>query len=161
MFIRKNLKNVKIITTVSNSDSAERISDSDNEEEAAIVSKIASMIYTLPIIKSDIQDNANNITRFIVISKEIIEQKKPCRTSISIHPQIDKPGLLYEMLGYFSENNINLTKIESRPTKGKLGDYVFFIDFQGRSDDENIKTVLGSLSKVGKVINYGSYERKY
>lgn len=159
MFIRKNLKNAQVINTVSNSESAKQVIE--DEFSLAIVPKVAAMIYALPIIKSDVQDNINNATRFIVISKEPAKKTADSRTSISLHPMKDKAGLLYDILGHFAQSNINLTKIESRPTKGKIGDYLFFIDFQGSISDPLVKDAMQKLSTLGKLKIYGSYKRSY
>ncbi len=161
MFIRKNLKSVKVVNTASNSTSAEMLIESSDDNAAAIIPKVAAMIYTLPILKSNIQDNENNTTRFIVISKEVGKVSTKDRTSLSLHPQVDRPGLLYEILGYFAENKINLTKIESLPTKGKLGDYLFFIEIEGNTEEDNVNKAFKALKEVGDLKVYGSYKRMY
>jgi chorismate mutase / prephenate dehydratase len=159
MFIRKNLKSAKVINTFSNSNSAELLSN--DKEAAAIVPKISAIIYNLPIIKSNIQDNPNNTTKFIIISTKMAKSTGKDRTSISIYPEVDKPGLLHHILGHFAKYTLNLTKIESRPSKGKLGDYIFFIDFLGSVDDGNVKSAIEELRAYGKIKIYGSYVRVY
>lgn len=176
-FIRKNMPNVKIIQTSSNAASAEIITQSLNSKSsnsydssirkkkdkttAAIVPKEAIEIYKLKAIKRDIQDNKFNVTRFIVISKNQSKKTNRDRTSIAIYPQVDKPGLLYSLLGEFAKRNINLTKIESRPSKGRLGDYIFFIDMQGSKEDEKIKEAFKAIEENFFLKVLGSYPREY
>jgi len=160
-FIRKNLPDVKIIPTSSNAASAKVIAKQQDKTKAAIVPKEAIEIYKLKTIKKNIQDNKFNVTRFIVISKKQTKKTNRDRTSIAIYPQVDKPGLLYSLLGEFAKRNINLTKIESRPSKGKLGDYIFFIDMQGSKEDEKIKQAFKEIEKDFFLKVLGSYTREY
>lgn len=160
-FIRKTLPNVKIIQTSSNAASAEIIHKQQDKTKAAIVPKKAIEIYNLKAIKKDIQDNKFNITKFVVISKKEPKKTNNDRTSIAIYPQVDKPGLLYSLLGEFAKRNINLTKIESRPSKGKLGDYIFFIDLQGNKQDPKIKEAFTAIEENFFLKILGSYPMEY
>lgn len=160
-FIRKTLPDVKIIQTSSNAASAEIIVQKKDKTKAAIVPREAIEIYKLKAIKKDVQDNKFNITRFIVISKKEAKKTGRDRTSIAIYPQVDKPGLLYSLLGEFAKRNINLTKIESRPSKGKLGDYIFFIDMQGSKEDEKIKEAFQKIEENFFLKVLGSYPKEY
>lgn len=160
-FIRKNLPDAKIIHTASNAASAEIIAEKKDSTKAAIVPKEAIGIYNLKVIKKDIQDNKFNVTRFAVISKKEAKKTGRDRTSIAIYPQVDKPGLLYSLLGEFAKRSINLTKIESRPSKGKLGDYIFFIDMQGSKEDETIKEAFKKIEETFFLKILGSYQREY
>ncbi len=160
-FLRENKIESKLIMTNSNSESAELLMKGNSKSRAAIVPEIAAKIYELKIIKKDIQDNKFNVTRFIVISKKEAKKTGYDRTSIAIYPQADRPGLLYELLGEFAKRNINLTKIESRPSKGKLGDYVFFIDLQGHRSEKSIKEAFGEIEKSFFLKVLGSYPRRY
>lgn len=160
-FIRKTLPNAEIIETTSNGVSAQRLAGKKDRAKAAIVPSIAADIYKLKILKKDIQDNKFNVTRFIVIGREEAKKTNYDRTSIAIYPQADKPGLLYNLLGEFANRKINLTKIESRPSKGKLGDYIFFIDMQGHKDDKNIQEAFEAIEKNFFLKILGSYPRKY
>ena len=160
-FIRKNLPEAKIIPTSSNADSAQMILKHDDKTKAAIVPQEAIEIYNLKIIKKNIQDNKFNVTRFIVISKNDAKPTNRDRTSIAIYPQVDKPGLLYSLLGEFAKRNVNLTKIESRPSKGRLGDYIFFIDLQGSKQDKKIKGAFKVIEGDFFLKVLGSYPREY
>jgi prephenate dehydratase len=74
---------------------------------------------------------------------------------------VDRPGILWEILGYFKKANVNLSKIESRPSKGKLGDYIFYMDFERHISDKKSQELIKELEKVAFVKILGSYERKY
>ena len=161
LFIRKNFQNAEIVQTSSNGKSAEIISKSKDKKIASIIPKIAVEIYELKILKKDVQDNRFNVTRFLIIAKDDGKKTGYDRTSIAIYPQIDRPGLLHEILGQFAKRKINLTKIESRPSKGKLGDYIFYIDFEGHKLEKNVAEVLKKLEEKVFVTVLGSYPRKY
>lgn len=115
--------------------------------DAAIGTLKAAELYGLKVIDTNIQEKFNNQTRFIVLDSEDSPQSGNDKTSISFSLFVDKPGGLYELLGLFAEENINLTKIESRPSKEGLGHYIFFIDLEGHRLDENISGILKSLDE--------------
>lgn len=116
----------------------------DNSKAAIGNSKIVEL-YGLEILQSNIQDVDNNETRFVVVSKKDHEMTGKDKTSIIFSIYEDKPGGLYNILGIFEKNNINLTKIESRPSKKGLGKYLFFVDFNGHKDDELIQNILEEI----------------
>lgn len=128
---------------------------------AAIGPELAAEIYNLQILEKSIQDSEYNITKFVVISKNGTKPSDNDRTSVTVYPQVDRPGLLWEILGYFEKANINLSKIESRPSKGKLGDYIFYIDFEGHILEQAPQKILKELEKVAFVKVLGSYPRIY
>lgn len=113
--------------------------------KAAIGNKKIVEIYGLEILESNIQDMDNNETRFVVVSKKEHEMTGKDKTSIIFSIFEDKPGQLYKILGIFEKNNINLTKIESRPSKKGLGRYLFFVDFNGHIDDEIIQGIIKEI----------------
>jgi prephenate dehydratase len=94
----------------------------------AVVSRMIADLYHIPILCEHIENNPDNITRFIVISASPDLPPGASKCSILIDPQIDRAGLLHEILGVFASRGINLTRIESRPSKRRMGSYVFFID---------------------------------
>lgn len=126
---------------------------------AVIGNEILSEKYNLEIIAHDIQDYSNNVTRFVILGKEDIN--KPTgndKTSIIISLKNDNPGSLYEILYEFAKENINLTKIESRPSKQGMGKYLFFIDIVGHRLDPKIKNTLAIVEgKVNMFKILGSY----
>lgn len=126
---------------------------------AVIGNRILSQKYNLKILDENIQDYDNNVTRFVVISKKTHDEiTGRDKTSIIISLNGDKPGGLYEILKVFAENNINLTKIESRPSKQGIGKYLFFIDMQGHKNEPHINKTLTIIeSKVSMLKILGSY----
>ena len=160
-FFRRKLRHASPQFTGSNADSAKAVVKNDGKGYAAVVSKLALRLYSLPLIEKDIQDNANNVTRFAVIGNEHPRPTAKDRTSVAIIPKGDRPGLLFELLGYFAKRSLNLTRIESRPSKGKLGEYVFYIDFEGHQDSPIVQDLFEVIRKhfVLKVV--GSYPRVY
>ena len=105
----------------------------------------AAELYGLEVIDTNIQENFNNETRFVVLDNEDSPITGNDKTSISFSLFEDKPGGLYELLGLFAENDVNLTKIESRPSKEGLGHYIFFIDLEGHRLDDDICRILKHL----------------
>lgn len=112
---------------------------------AAIGNAKAAELYDLEIADTGIQDVDNNETRFVVVSKKDHEVTGNDKTSIIFSIFEDHPGELYKILGIFNKDNINLTKIESRPSKRGLGKYLFFVDFYGHRNDNTIKKILKEL----------------
>ena len=118
----------------------------------------AAELYGLKPIDKNIQDIKNNQTRFIILSKHPSEITGNDKTSILFSLSDDNPGGLYKILGLFSRDNINLTKIESRPSKEGLGKYIFFVDLEGHQDDKKIKKILNLLKEKTSFMKIlGSY----
>ncbi|MCK5581442.1 MAG: prephenate dehydratase [Candidatus Omnitrophica bacterium] len=124
---------------------------------ACIASSLAAKVYKLRMIKKDIEDSAHNITRFLVITNNDVPPTGKDRTSILFSIK-DKVGALHSMLEPFYKNKINLTKIESRPSKKKAWDYYFFVDFEGHREEKNVKKALAQLEDMCKYLKVlGSY----
>ncbi len=124
---------------------------------AAIASEEAAVLYKVPILRKNIQDVAQNTTRFLIIGKEDASPTGNDRTSILFSIK-DRVGALYHMLKPFYDNKINLTKIESRPLKKKVWDYFFFVDFEGHRLDPKVKKALAKLDGMCKHLKIlGSY----
>lgn len=117
------------------------------KSKAAIGNKKAAELYNLEIIQANIQDTDNNETRFVVLSNKDHKPTGRDKTSIIFSIYEDRPGGLYNILGFFQKNNVNLTKIESRPSKKGLGKYLFFVDFNGHKDDELVKNILNEIEE--------------
>ncbi len=155
-YIKKNFKNIEVRSTLSTSQAAKLASES--KEIAAIASRESAMIYGLEILDENIQDMNENFTRFIVIGKTVPPPTGNDKTSLIVYLEKNRPGALYEILGEFANKGIDLTKIESRPTKKVLGDYLFYIDLKGHIEDGVIKDALGKVKgKVGMLKILGSY----
>ncbi|WP_048200920.1 prephenate dehydratase [Methanobrevibacter sp. AbM4] len=128
------------------------------KNSASIGTVKAAKLYGLNILDENIQDVDNNETRFVVLSKHDSRPTGNDKTSIVFSLHDDRPGGLYGILGIFAEFSINLSKIESRPSKQGLNKYVFFINFEGHRQDEDIGKILkliGENTSFFKVL--GSY----
>ena len=160
-FIRSKYPKAEVINTSSNGKSAEMLSENTIPGAAAIIPTLSVDLYKLSILHESIQDNRYNVTRFVVVSTNSTKPTGYDRTSLSIYPRVDYPGLLHEMLGKLATLGVNLSKIESRPSKGRLGDYVFYMDVQGHIRDERVADGVRELEKMAFVHVLGSYSRQY
>lgn len=115
---------------------------------AAIANKEAALIYNLNILRPNIQDNSLNQTRFVIISKKMLDKCDCCKTSIAFTFPDDRPGALHKVLKVFADNDINLTRIESRPAKTEIGKYIFYIDFIGYPGDEVVGRALREIQAM-------------
>ncbi len=154
-YLRKNFKEAKLIQ-VSSTSYAARIC-AEGEVDAAICSLFAAQKNNLKILAGPI-NHENNYTRFFVISKNPnFEMGEKNKTSI-IFSTYDKPGSLYKILAIFNLYDLNLTKIESRPAKTNLGEYVFFVDIEGFVDDEDVSDALKVVQRKSTFFKLlGSY----
>jgi chorismate mutase/prephenate dehydratase len=124
---------------------------------ACIASALAAKVYRLKIVAKDIEDSPHNVTRFLVIGKTQGRKAMDNKTSILFSIK-DRVGALHDMLVPFKKYGINLTKIESRPSKRKAWDYYFFVDLQGHRDDPRLKKALRELEGKCKFLKIlGSY----
>jgi len=124
---------------------------------ACIASSLAAKVYDLRLLKKNIEDVAHNVTRFLVISNNDVPPTEKDRTSILFSIK-DKVGALHSMLLPFYKNGINLTKIESRPSKKRAWDYFFFVDIEGHRLDIKVKRALNQLEGKCKYLKIlGSY----
>lgn len=146
---------------------AERISIGSNAEAAkiaidekncaAIAGNTAAEIYGLNTLVANIEDEPDNTTRFLVIGNQSVPQSGRDKTSILVSTP-NKTGALYSLLTPFIKNEISLTRIESRPSRKGMWEYVFFIDIEGHRDDEPIKKALSELKKEASLLKVlGSY----
>jgi len=175
-FLKMNFPHAELRSTGSTSHAARLAGEF--EEMAAIASPEAAEKYGLKVLLSNIQDRKENHTRFIVVKaegsgkyspscckeagteadKESARIRSRCKTSLIAYLAKDRPGSLYGLLGAFAERGINLTKIESRPSKRELGDYYFYIDFEGSASDALIKDALEDIKAKADMLKVlGSY----
>ena len=142
-YLSSNFPNVELKPVESTAKAA--ITAADEKRTGAIASPEAGEKYGLKILQRAIQDYRANLTSFLVISRQIARRTGEDKTSLVVALPKNKPGGLYSILGILADYRINLTKIQSRPTKEELGEYMFFIDFEGHLEDDNIKTALEIL----------------
>lgn len=158
-FLGKNLPHAEQIPCFSNSEAARRIS-SLRQNCAAIGPRRAAFIYNLHILQEGIQDAVLNATRFVLVGHSLAEMSSgEDKTSLLIMAE-NKPGSLYRILGEFGKRQINLSRIESRPSKKKLGEYVFYIDVDGYVFSPPIQDVLWDLKESNIPVKLlGSYPK--
>ena len=154
-WIQNHLPRVEIIETSSNARSAELAAKEKNT--AAIAGLLAAEKYGLPVLEQDIQDNAANATRFLVLGRQCSPPTGQDRTSLMISIT-DKVGALHHGLAAFRRFRINLTKIESRPSKRKAWEYYFFIDCDGHMLDKKVAKAIAHLEQECSYVKVlGSY----
>ncbi len=134
----------EIMPSYDTAGSAKMIKEKKLKNSAAIASKRAAGIYGLAILAPEIETSANNYTKFVAVSKQKPKPAHRNKTSLVFAVE-HKPGSLYRILGIFATRNINLTKLESRPSRTKPWEYVFYADFEGHLDDQVCKEAIREL----------------
>jgi chorismate mutase / prephenate dehydratase len=156
-WLQKHFPNADLVETSSNAKSAQLAAEPGHAGTAAITTQLAAKKYKLPILEEDIQDNAANATRFLVLGRQCSPPTGDDRTSLMISVA-DKSGALHEAIAAFRRYKINMTKIESRPSKRKAWEYFFFIDCDGHAHDREVANairLLGEHCNFVKIL--GSY----
>ena len=149
----------ELVPTYDTAGSVKMIKEKHLRDAAAIASQRAADIYGMHIIEKDIADNPENYTRFFVLGEEDAKATGKDKTSI-IFGAAHKPGSLYQALREFATRNINLTKIESRPTKQTPWEYNFYLDFEGHRTEQRCADALKALEKHAAFIKVlGSYPK--
>lgn len=156
-WLENNLPGVPIYEVSSTAKAAELVLEEPTA--AAIASEAAAHLYGLKVLKKRIEDHLHNYTRFLVIGKKPAQRSGDDKTSILFSVK-DRVGALYHMLEPFARHGINLTKIESRPSRTKLWEYVFFLDLEGHVEDGPVRAALEELSERCLFLKVlGSYPR--
>ncbi len=149
----------ELIPTYDTAGSVKMLKEKGLKNAAAIASKRAATLYDMSILAEDIADNPENYTRFFVLSTEDSPPTGKDKTSI-IFSAKHEPGSLYHALGEFAKRNINLTKIESRPTKKTAWEYNFYLDFEGHQTEPSCAEALKALEKYAIFVRIlGSYPK--
>ena len=160
-FLRETIPNAELVEMSSTAKAAEQLSKLQQPHTAVIGPRTLAEIYSLEVMRQDIQGEEENLTRFLCLARE--DCAKPTgsdKTSIVFYTAEDRPGVLHEILGEFASRRINLTKIESRPSKRALGEYLFFLDFEGHRADAVVRDALeGVERKTAWLKVAGSYPR--
>jgi len=145
---------VEVVPTSSNAASAKEMER--HPGSGALVSRFTAAHYGIPIVQEDVQNSPGNITRFVRIGSKPGACPPCTKCSLLIDPHADRPGLLHDLLGVFSARGINLTRIESRPSKRGMGSYVFFIDFAMAPGWEGAVAFLKEITHIKEL---GCYTR--
>ena len=153
------LDNVEKISVYDTAAAALAIKKSDLKDEAAIASEQAALDYKLDILKSGIESNHRNFTRFLILSKELEEEVENSKTSI-VYATKNIPGGLYKSLSVFALRDIDLFKIESRPIQGSPWEYMFYLDFSGDIRQDVSKRAISHLEEIASFLKFlGSYRK--
>lgn len=136
----------KQISTVNTAVAAKKVAEENDRSQAAVASEIAGELYGLKVLERSINHNKNNVTRFIILSKDPVYRKGANKVSICFEG-VHRSGSLYNMLGNLIYNDINMLMIESRPIPGRSWEYRFFVDVEGSLSDAKIRNALKGISE--------------
>lgn len=157
VWLEENLPDVPLVDMPSTTQAAQQAAE--DEGVAAIASEAAANLYGLRAVKHRIEDNPNNFTRFLVVGQQMPAPGGNDKTSIMFSVR-DEPGILYRMLEPFSKRGINLSKIESRPMKGRAWEYIFFLDMEGHVRDAQVAAAVEELNGYCQFLKVlGSYPK--
>ncbi len=151
---------VEIVATYDTAGSAKMIREEGLQGVAAVAGRGAAELYGLEILASNIQTIKDNYTRFIALGREPLPRRNGQAKTMLVMATAHQPGSLYSCLGVFAQNNINVLKIESRPSRQRAWEYVFYLDFEGHREDPAVRAALADLAShttFCKVL--GSFER--
>ena len=161
-WIAENLPEASVTEQGSTAAAAAEVSNPDSTFDAAVCAAVAGKLYGLVAVASEIADNSEAVTRFILVSKPF-KPAEPCghdKTSVIVHLHSDHPGGLMEILQQFALRGVNLCRIESRPEKDKIGNYYFSIDAEGHIAERRIQEALTGLHRTCRDVGFlGSYPR--
>lgn len=150
---------VERVPTYDTAGSVRLIKEEKNLDGAAIASRRAAEIYDMAILLENLEDDPLNYTRFLVLGREEVTPSKPSKTSIVFSIK-DVPGSLFKSLSVFALRDINLTKIESRPLRGKPWEYFFYLDFEGSLQEERCRNAINHLREFATFLRVlGSYPK--
>jgi prephenate dehydratase len=159
-FIRTRLRNASVFSTASTADAVRLVAESD-EPWAALGNRLSAELYGCRVLEAGVEDVPENETRFVWLSRGGApgpDEGKAWKTSVVFWGLPDAPGALVSVLQEFAERGVNLSKIESRPLKQRLGRYIFFADLERREDDPVVVDALAAVgAAVGTLRVLGSY----
>jgi chorismate mutase/prephenate dehydratase len=156
-WVQKNFPHAELIETSSNARSAERAATEPHS--GAIAGLLAAETYRVPVLEHDIQDNSANATRFLVLGRKCPPPTGRDRTSLMLSIR-DEVGALHKALAPFRRHRINMTKIESRPSKRKVWEYFFFVDCDGHMNDPRVARAIAQLEEQCSFVKVlGSYPK--
>ncbi|MEJ0039825.1 MAG: prephenate dehydratase [Gammaproteobacteria bacterium] len=158
-WLEEHLPDVERVPVSSNAEGARRARD--EKGTAAIAGEAAAEVYKLKILAAEIEDRADNTTRFFVLGRKLFKSSGNDRTTLLISVgRTDTSGALFHLLEPLSRHKVNMTRIESRPSHKRKWDYVFFIDIDGHADDEHVAEALEALKERASLFRVlGSYPR--
>ncbi len=156
-WLAANLPEAELIGVSSNAEAARRVRQMD--DAAAIAGRHASEVYSLPVLFGNIEDHVDNTTRFLVLGRSLLPPSGDDKTTLLVAGS-DGPGALFKMIEPLSRHGVNMSRIESRPSRQGRWDYVFFIDLDGHVDDEPLQRSMAELEAQARLVKVlGSYPR--
>lgn len=159
-FIERCMPDAQQVAALSTAGAVEEVAKSGDTTRAAIGTSRAAELYGGSILAHDIQDNRANVTRFVVLAKEDAAPTGADKTSFAFTVKENIPGALHAILSVLAEKGLQMTKIESRPTKAWLGAYVFLVDIDGHRSDPVVAETLATIKELSGVFQvFGSYPR--
>ena len=159
-FLERNFPNAKLIASISTAGAVEEALN-EGRTSAAIGNRRAADLFGASVLESGIEDNPNNMTRFVAMGRNSPPASGDDKTSICFGFDSDAPGQLYGVLGEFADREINLAKIESRPTRHELGRYVFLVDLLGHQQDQRVRDTIEAVDRrVSQLRVFGSYPNR-
>jgi chorismate mutase/prephenate dehydratase len=158
-WLDEHLPDAERVPVPSNAEGARRARDEHGS--AAIAGETAAEVYGLNILVREIEDRADNTTRFLVVGRKLLRSSGADRTTLLLtYGDTSSPGALYRLLEPLARHGVNMTRIESRPSRRRKWDYVFFIDVEGHAEDERLRKALAALKKRASLFRVlGSYPR--
>jgi prephenate dehydratase/prephenate dehydrogenase len=160
-WLRAHVPRAKIVETTSTAEAIDQVARLRYEGDAAIGLAATAEAAGLEVLARDIEDEQGNVTRFVAIGRDDAPRTGSDRTSLCVHDVPNKPGVLDHILQVMSRRGLNLSKIESRPTRKQLGAYVFYIDVEGHREDEALRGAIADLQQECSVTVLGSYPRAF
>ena len=158
-WLSSHLPGAERVPATSTARAAAQVVDTDGSE-VAIVNPLAAERYGLEVLARNIADSSANTTRFVVVGSHLPAPTGWDKTSVVVFIEANRPGALLQLLEIFAERDLNLTKIESRPTKAELGEYCFFLDVEGHLADERVGDALAAAQRTHREVKVlGSYRR--
>lgn len=157
-FLDRCLPGVEQVAALSTAAAVEAVSQRDDGSLAAIGTMRAAELYGVDVLAQDIQDYRNNVTRFVVLAERDAPPTGHDKTSLCFGVRANVPGALYQVLAVLATADIQMTKVESRPKKSKLGDYYFLVDIDGHRDNPAVARALAELDEIADGLKiFGSY----
>jgi chorismate mutase/prephenate dehydratase len=158
-WLSEHLPDAERVAVASNAEGARRARD--EQGTAAIAGETAAEVYGLQVIAREIEDHEDNATRFLVLGRKLLAPSGADRTTLLVSAlDTQAPGALYRLLEPLAQHGISMTRIESRPSRRRRWDYVFFIDIEGHAEEANVRAALAALHERASLFRVlGSYPR--
>ena len=158
-WLQEHLPSVELVPAASNGEAARRARD--ERGTAAIAGETAAEVYGLKVLAAEIEDRADNTTRFLVLGRKLLAASGQDRTTLLVSiADTDSPGALHRLLEPLARHRISMTRIESRPSHRRKWDYIFFIDIDGHAEEPHVARALAALKRRSSLFRVlGSYPR--